>query len=294
MDERVVVTLTTWHKRIGNIPVVLDTIFSQTILPDIVVLNLSYEEKIPAEVQNYIDSHNIEVNRVPDTKVYKKLMPTLKKYPNDCIINIDDDWLYPRGMIADFMAIHAIYPEYPISGNRVIYQGLQCHCGCASLTKASFFGEYIDKVDQEIMSNCPSDDIVFTYLANLAGHPYIRTKDLYFINMESYNEIERYSDLIVGNEGLKISYDYLVDRFGRIENRLELYIHNDYLTEIINDICDAKICVAHNIGTMNGANNVYSSLSYRIGHIILIPFIYLKILVKKHLFDNATFRSVFL
>ena len=281
MKERVIVTLTTWHKRIRNIPVVLDTIFCQTIPPDVVVLNLSYEETIPAEVQNYIDSHNIEVNRVPDTKVYKKLIPTLKKYPNDCIINIDDDWLYPEEMIADFMDIHEKYPEYPISGNRVIYQGMQCHCGCASLTKASFFGEYIDKIDQEIMSNCPSDDMVFTYFANLANHPYIRTKDIYFINMESYNEVEGYSDSIVGNDPIKLTYEYLVKRFDKIDNWLDPYIHNDYLVEIINDICNTKMHIAQNIGANEGALSVYSSFSYRVGHNILEPFIWLKSLLAR-------------
>ena len=83
MTERIIVSLTTWSKRIGNIPVVLDTIFNQTVQPDLVVLNLAHDEIIPEDVKHYINSHNIEINRVKDTKVYKKLIPTLKKYPND-------------------------------------------------------------------------------------------------------------------------------------------------------------------------------------------------------------------
>ena len=41
MQERIIVTMTTYSKRIGNIPAVLDTIFKQTIHPDIVVINLA-------------------------------------------------------------------------------------------------------------------------------------------------------------------------------------------------------------------------------------------------------------
>ena len=129
MQERIIITMTTYNKRIGNIPTVLDTIYAQTVIPDLVVINLAYEEVVPDKVQNYINAHNIEVNRVPDTKVYKKIVPTLKKYPNDCVINIDDDKLYPPEMIADFMDIHKKHPYNPISGNRQVFAGRQCHHG---------------------------------------------------------------------------------------------------------------------------------------------------------------------
>ena len=149
VKERVIVSLTTYSKRIGNIPVVLDTIFAQTVPPDLVVLNLAYDEVIPEYVIKYIESHSIEVNRVPDTKVYKKLIPTLKKFPQDSIISIDDDFLYPSNMIEDFLHIHKLYPNNPISGNDVVQYGMQCHCGCASLMKYCFLGNEIDYIDDE-------------------------------------------------------------------------------------------------------------------------------------------------
>ena len=76
MDERIIVSMTTYSKRVANIPAVLDTIFAQTLLPDLVVINFAIDEVIPDNVQSYINSHNIELNRVPDTKVYKKIIPT--------------------------------------------------------------------------------------------------------------------------------------------------------------------------------------------------------------------------
>ena len=53
--ERIIVSLTTYSKRIGNIPTVLETIFNQTQKPDLVVLNLAFNESIPDDVQNYIE-----------------------------------------------------------------------------------------------------------------------------------------------------------------------------------------------------------------------------------------------
>lgn len=121
MSEQIIISLTTYSRRFNNIPAVLDSIYGQTLLPDKVVLNLAIDETIPETVQSYISDHHIEVNRVPDTKVYKKLIPTLRKYPNDCIITIDDDFLYPENMIEDFMNIHEKYPHNPISGNRIVF-----------------------------------------------------------------------------------------------------------------------------------------------------------------------------
>ena len=42
-----------------------------------------------------------------------KIIPTLKLYPNDCIIGIDDDWLYPPTMIEDLWNTHIKYPNNP-------------------------------------------------------------------------------------------------------------------------------------------------------------------------------------
>lgn len=234
MKERIIVSLTTWSKRIQNIPTVLDTIFAQTLPPDLVVLNLAYDEVIPSNIIDYIKVHHIEVNRVPDTKVYKKLIPTLRKYPDDVVISIDDDWLYPNGMIDDFLQVHKEYKDFPVSGNREVINGWLCHCGCASLTKASYFGDLINLIDSDLRNNCPSDDIVYTYLATAAGHPYVMTKDLYFTNMQPYNADEGYSAATINNSnGIENSINYLEHRFGKLENPYHAYINENCISELL-------------------------------------------------------------
>ena len=79
----VIVTLTSYGPRLGNLPTVLDTIYRQTVPPDLVVLNLARDEIIPIEVLNYLSEHNVEINRVDDTRVYKKLIPTLNSAINN-------------------------------------------------------------------------------------------------------------------------------------------------------------------------------------------------------------------
>lgn len=266
--ERLLVSITTYRKRFDNIPTVLDTMFNQTVAPDLVVLNVAFDEVIPDEIRRYIESRPIEINRVKDTKVYKKLIPTLKKYPNDVIISIDDDWLYPNDMIQDFMNIHKQYPNNPISGNRVVFYGLQCHCGCASLVKSSYFGNYLEMVDDDVIINCPSDDIVYTYFVNKSGHAYLRTENEYFMNMPAYNAINGYTEATGNNNGIEQSYNYLVKRFGSIKNLAYPYLQDKYIADIVSDIYrkSIKAEVRSNI-----EKEIKNSVTYRIGDILLKP-----------------------
>ena len=268
--ERIIVSLTTWEKRIDNIPTVLDTIFAQTTPPDLVVLNIKEDLLIPDWVLRYLTEHQVEINIVSLEKVYKKIIPTLKKYPDDCIINIDDDWLYPSTMIEDFWTIHLKYPNNPISGNREFIKGLTCHCGCASLTKASFF-DNLDLIDKDVMENCPSDDAVFTYFAARSNRPYVWTDGLYFINLEPFNPNEPYteSDLIVDAVGE--SWDYLVSRFGDIQPLEELLILDRMILNILQKKQEFEISKA----ISDGRRSVRSSSAYKTGNFLLKPFFWL-------------------
>lgn len=236
-DKACIVSLTSWAPRFQNLPTVIDTIFSQTVRPELVVLNLADDEVVPQYLQEYIDLHGIEVHRMPNTKVFKKLVPTLREYPEACVISIDDDFLYPSRMVEDFMQVHKKYPNNPISGNSVVLFGMQCHCGAASLTKASYFGNYLSSIDDDLMAECKSDDMVYTFLCNKAGHPYIRTRDSYFTNMESYGTVETYSrSTKAANKAIKSTYDYLVKRFGKIDSSFCNYLGDDYLRTIVRDV----------------------------------------------------------
>ena len=273
MKEKIIVSLTTWSKRIGNLPVVLDTIFNQSMQPDLIVLNLAFNEIIPNDIQLYINAHNIEINRVPDTKVYKKIIPTLKKYPNDCIISIDDDWLYPEGMIADLIKMHTLYPNYPISGNDVVLFGLQCHCGCSSLTKADFFGDYLNQIDDEIINKCPSSDIVYTFFSSLSGHPYIRTEGQYFSNMQPYGQDEGYSEKNqIMFESINQSFLYLTERFGTVPSPFFYYFDDKYWSKFCSDIMSKSI--KSTIEQTEG--KIYNTHTFQLGQFILKPYFWFR------------------
>ena len=279
MEEKIIVSLTSYGERLNNLPVVLDTIYAQTLPPDLVVLNIAYEEILPNEVEDYLQNHHVEINRVPDTKVYKKIIPTIKKYPNDSVICIDDDWLYPIHMIEDFVDIHKKYPNNPISGNRVIINGMQCHCGCASLVKKEYFGAYVDLSD-DIFINCKSSDIFYTYCAVKTGRPYIRTTGIYYENMQSYNPIDSYSKC--NPEGIRETISYLSSKFGTIDKLLELYFSIGYEENIIGIVNDIESTYRQEIKKINkNYIELKNSQSFRLGYILLTPFRWIKRMLKK-------------
>ena len=51
----IVVSIFTRRERIGNQPAILDTIYSQTMPPDKVVLNLAYDKQMSDIVQEYLE-----------------------------------------------------------------------------------------------------------------------------------------------------------------------------------------------------------------------------------------------
>lgn len=276
--EDIIVTLTSYGQRMNNLPIVLETIFAQSVLPDKVVLNLAFGESVPEIVAEYLKQHDVEINRVPDTKVYKKLIPTLKKYPEACVISIDDDFLYPNDMVSDFLVIHRRFPQFPISGNRVVLYGMQCHCGCASLTKAEYFGDYLHQIDDAVINHCPSDDMVYTYFATQAGHPYLRSEKEYFHNMQSCGDDQDngYSVTIVGDRGIINTYAYLVKRFGAVPFDVGRYHTDGYLSRIVSEIENKALEEEMKRKEMEGERKVRSSHAYRFGKFLLKPFSWIK------------------
>ncbi len=277
MKEQIIISLTSWKPRLRNLPIVLDSIFRQTVKPDKIVLNLAYNEILPEDILSYLTSNNIEINYVEDTKVYKKFIPTLKKYPEACVINIDDDCIFPNYMIEDFIDIHTKYPKHPISGNRVVLNGMQCHCGCCSLTKYDHFGEWLECIDFDLMNNCHSSDITITYLANKNNRPYIRTTHEYFTNVTKKElSINPYP---FDENAFNNSLEYLSKRFGTIKPKINNYITDPYLSIIIGDITNSIEDTSQRklIKMVSKAEETMKqTYSYRLGNFIIKPFSWLK------------------
>lgn len=122
----IVITLTSWVKRINSVKRVVESIMRNTVLPDRVYLNLSSTEfagiDLPEDLVEYFNSDDrLIINWVdgPNTKSMKKVFPILKYLDDDdIIIDADDDILFPEDLIESRINDFEKYErKYSISSN---------------------------------------------------------------------------------------------------------------------------------------------------------------------------------
>jgi hypothetical protein len=119
-ERELIVSLTTFGKRIHNVHLVIQTIALQTVLPTKVLLWLDEDEfeydDLPLTLIVLLDK-GLEINFCENMRSYKKLIPTLIAHPEANVITIDDDILYPLDMIELLVREHKKYPDF-IVGHR--------------------------------------------------------------------------------------------------------------------------------------------------------------------------------
>ena len=100
-NPQIIVSLTSFPQRINYVWKAISTILSQTLKPDKVVLGLAdlqfpnKEQDLPQELLQLKD-FGLEIKWCEDFKSLKKILPSLKEFPNDIIVTADDDLYYEK------------------------------------------------------------------------------------------------------------------------------------------------------------------------------------------------------
>ena len=187
------VCLTTYPARVANVPRVLDSLRTQTILPDRFVITLCKADEHLRHMFDNMPDVKVLIVR-DDTKVWKKFLPAmdaLHMKHDDLVLTVDDDKLYPPQMIADFMWAHNEYPDAPISGNHYWHNGLKCHCGGCSLVQPRHMAGW--QKYYAYWRQLPSDDMFYTMLAARNHFAYMQTATNWERKATPYNEVQPYS-----------------------------------------------------------------------------------------------------
>lgn len=115
--DSLIVSLTTYPPRIELAALAVFSLLRQTKKPDAIVLWLD-EEQFPNKENDLPDIYNILKQMGltiewcnDDLKSFKKLIPSLKKYPNANILTADDDIFYPPNWISELWEAHKEHPE---------------------------------------------------------------------------------------------------------------------------------------------------------------------------------------
>lgn len=112
---KLLVSLTSYPARINDVWKVVECLKRQTVLPEKIILWLSYEQFnnrtcIPAEILNQEDGM-FEVRLVEgNIRSHKKYYYALQQYPDWTIITCDDDVFYDSNMIKRLVDTSRLYP----------------------------------------------------------------------------------------------------------------------------------------------------------------------------------------
>ena len=99
-NPKLIVSLTSFPERMYDLHFCLYSLLTQTLKPDEVILWLAAEEfpnkeaDLPQKVLQLKDN-GLTIKWCENIGSYKKLIPTIREYPNDIIVSADDDIFYP-------------------------------------------------------------------------------------------------------------------------------------------------------------------------------------------------------
>ena len=107
-NKRIIVSLTSFPKRINNVWLVIECLKRQTIPPDKIILWLSKSQfqninLLPSSLLTR-RSELFEIRLMEgDLRSHKKYCYAFKEFPNDYVITVDDDIFYPPYMIEELL-----------------------------------------------------------------------------------------------------------------------------------------------------------------------------------------------
>ena len=119
-EARIIVSLTSFPARISRIWLVIESILRQTQKPDKVILWLSKKQfpsfdLLPKKLMDQ-RKRGLEIRLVDaDIGSHKKYYYTLREFPNDYLLTIDDDIFYRSTMVEDLSNYSYRYPLSVIS-----------------------------------------------------------------------------------------------------------------------------------------------------------------------------------
>ena len=184
-ERKVTVSLTTFPDRIDIVHLTVNTLLNQTVKPDRVVLWLAdsqfpnKEQCLPATLLK-LKNYGLTIRWCDDIFSYKKLIPTLKHYPNDIIVTADDDFYYPPDWLEKLYSAYLLYPNY-----------INCHRAHKLLINISDILPY----KQWIHNTKCTEASFLTFPTSGAGVIYVQehfSKDIY--NQKQFMSLCPYAD----------------------------------------------------------------------------------------------------
>ena len=263
-NEKIVISITSWIKRIHNCKDVIISFLNQSLKPDLIYLNLSIEEfpnkendlpKDLVELSNKETSFIINWVDGPNTKTFKKVFPILKYLNNDDLIFwSDDDIILPKDTLKSRVDEFKKYgcPISGISKNQpasIIYKkvfkeifGLDKIVGSTACSMAQVkMLKGFDYIKSDNIIKLFNDDMIYALLCYLNGYIFRPCSD--------------YS--VWPNRNVDKNFITFIQD----EVALSKSVNNNYYQNSLNTLNEAKIILEKNKNIIL-ENNIFKLSSY--------------------------------
>ena len=174
VKEEVVITMTSWKKRINDVSKTIYSLLRNTYKPRSIELNLAEEEfplkekELPEDLLLLKNDGLVNINWCyRNVKTFKKVLPTVLKYYDEkdlLIMSADDDVEYQPDIIEKFVELHKKNPDAFIAfrNQQGEFRGQPCTNGGATLYKVSFFSDIFFKIPECVIQT-NEDDWWYSY-----------------------------------------------------------------------------------------------------------------------------------
>ena len=244
-EPDIIISLTSYPARIETVNQTIESLLNQTMKADKVILWLAPEQfpnkekDLPEHLLALCDK-GLTIDWYHDIKSYKKLIPTLKKYPEAIIVTADDDLLYDKNWLLylynsyltekNVIHCHRITRLYNIGNQlRILDRNLYLNkknCYREDIKKASYFNKlsggagtlypphslHKDVLDEEtFMQLAPTSDDIWFYIQAIRNNYRVKVVDnnLYILNYIPGTQNENCLCRINDISGNKIFYLHL-------------------------------------------------------------------------------------
>lgn len=195
-SKRIIVSLTSYPKRIDTVWLTIETLMRQTVKPDKIILWLANSqfsgvESLPSELVK-LQERGLTIRFCDDLRSHKKYYYVMQEFPEDLVILADDDMFYPYDTIKKLLAMWKKHPDDictmagqvmeptfitkpSIWRNPYLYERfehsskIQAFTGSGSLYPPDSLNKMAFD-SGKIMQFCPyADDLWLTYMAHKKG-----------------------------------------------------------------------------------------------------------------------------
>lgn len=197
---RVVVSMTSWKNRIGNVSKVIQSLLCQDRMPNSVELNLSItefpnkEKDLPSDLLDMVNHSSVlHINWVrADTNVFKKIIPTLQKYLGEdyILLSVDDDIIYGPMYITQMLCLLG---DADVACADIGYVGFKAICHSTIFEK-----DFWEKLTDEVISCRVDDSYIQAYLEQKKARCRWERKQDILELLQDYNPVTPNSSFLNG------------------------------------------------------------------------------------------------